>query len=148
MKASCKALFGLVVCLSSAVASAQMAPDNRGDIGLFTMPSADTARPGQVTLGLYGWKEQLVAANLVGVDNPDRTRLFSHWAGELSFGLGLTSNWDAFISAGAERYENRGGWLGGAITYVYGMRVLNLVDEPAARAVTPIGELTKRDPET
>jgi uncharacterized membrane protein len=30
-----------------------------------------------------------------------------------------------------------GGWLGGAITYVYGMRVLNLVDEPAAR-VAPI----------
>jgi uncharacterized membrane protein len=31
-----------------------------------------------------------------------------------------------------------GGWLGGAITYVHGMRVLNLVDEPAARAVSPI----------
>ena len=115
MKANCKALFGLIVCLSSAVASAQITPDNRGEIGLFTMPSADTARPGQVTLGLYGWKEQLVAANLVGVDNPDRNRLFSHWAGELSFGLGLTRNWDAFMSAGAERYENRGGWLGGAI---------------------------------
>jgi outer membrane protein OmpA-like peptidoglycan-associated protein len=118
MKANCKALFGLIVCLSSAVASAQITPDNRGEIGLFTMPSADTARPGQVTLGLYGWKEQLVAANLVGVDNPDRNRLFSHWAGELSFGLGLTRNWDAFMSAGAERYENRGGWLGGAINSI------------------------------
>ena len=31
-----------------------------------------------------------------------------------------------------------GGWLGGAITYVHGMRVLDLVDEPAARAVAPI----------
>jgi uncharacterized membrane protein len=30
-----------------------------------------------------------------------------------------------------------GGWLGGAIVYVHGMRVLNLVDEPAGRAVTP-----------
>jgi uncharacterized membrane protein len=30
-----------------------------------------------------------------------------------------------------------GGWLGGAITYVHGMRVLNLVDEPAARAAAP-----------
>jgi uncharacterized membrane protein len=31
-----------------------------------------------------------------------------------------------------------GGWLGGSITYVHGMRVLNLVDEPAARAVAPV----------
>jgi uncharacterized membrane protein len=31
-----------------------------------------------------------------------------------------------------------GGWLGGAITYVHGMRVLNLVDEPARRAAAPM----------
>ena len=30
-----------------------------------------------------------------------------------------------------------GGWLGGAITYVHGMRVLTLVDEPAEKAVAP-----------
>ena len=30
-----------------------------------------------------------------------------------------------------------GGWLGGTIVFVHGMRVLNLVDEPTARAVTP-----------
>ena len=30
-----------------------------------------------------------------------------------------------------------GGWLGGAITYVHGMRVLSLVDEPAEKAVAP-----------
>jgi uncharacterized membrane protein len=31
-----------------------------------------------------------------------------------------------------------GGWLGGAITYVHGMRVLNLIEEPAARAASPM----------
>jgi uncharacterized membrane protein len=31
-----------------------------------------------------------------------------------------------------------GGWLGGAIVFVHGMRVLNLVDEPAARAAAPL----------
>ena len=31
-----------------------------------------------------------------------------------------------------------GGWLGGAITYVHGMRVLSLPDEPAARAASPV----------
>jgi hypothetical protein len=30
-----------------------------------------------------------------------------------------------------------GGWLGGAIVFVHGMRVLSLVDEPASRAVSP-----------
>ena len=30
-----------------------------------------------------------------------------------------------------------GGTMGGSITYVHGMRVLNLVDEPARRAITP-----------
>jgi uncharacterized membrane protein len=30
-----------------------------------------------------------------------------------------------------------GGWLGGSIVFVHGMRVLSLVDEPAGRAVTP-----------
>jgi hypothetical protein len=31
-----------------------------------------------------------------------------------------------------------GGWLGGAIVYVHGMRVLNLVKEPTERAVSPV----------
>jgi uncharacterized membrane protein len=31
-----------------------------------------------------------------------------------------------------------GGWLGGTITFVHGMRVLSLVDEPAARASSPV----------
>ncbi len=31
-----------------------------------------------------------------------------------------------------------GGWLGGTITYVHGMRVLNLVEEPAHRAAAPV----------
>jgi uncharacterized membrane protein len=31
-----------------------------------------------------------------------------------------------------------GGWLGGTIVFVHGMRVLNLVKEPAARAASPL----------
>ena len=31
-----------------------------------------------------------------------------------------------------------GGWLGGVITYVHGMRVLDLPGEPTARAVSPV----------
>jgi hypothetical protein len=31
-----------------------------------------------------------------------------------------------------------GGWLGGAIVFVHGMRVLGLPKEPALRAVSPL----------
>jgi uncharacterized membrane protein len=31
-----------------------------------------------------------------------------------------------------------GGWLGGTVVFVHGMRVLNLVEEPARRAVAPV----------
>jgi len=118
MKANRKALLGLLVCLGSGVASAQVAPNNQGDIGLFTMPTADMPRPSQLNLGLYGWKEQLVAGNLAFSDTPDRSRLYSHWAGEGSIGLGLTRGWSIFVSAGEDRFESRGGWRGGAVNSV------------------------------
>jgi len=31
-----------------------------------------------------------------------------------------------------------GGWLGGTVVFVHGMRVLNLVGEPATRAASPL----------
>jgi uncharacterized membrane protein len=31
-----------------------------------------------------------------------------------------------------------GGWLGGSVVYVHGMRVLNLIQEPAGRAALPV----------
>jgi uncharacterized membrane protein len=40
-----------------------------------------------------------------------------------------------------------GGWLGGAIVFVYGMRVLKLKDEPAGRAVSPIPHAEKEGAE-
>jgi hypothetical protein len=37
-----------------------------------------------------------------------------------------------------------GGWLGGAIVFVHGMRVLSLPDEPAISAVSPGGREKER----
>ncbi len=118
MRSKRTALLGTLVCLIGAAASAQIAPNNQGDIGLFTMPTADTPRAGQVTLGAYGWKEQFVAGNLAFRNTELRRRLYSHWAGQGSVGLGLTDNWTVFASAGSERFESRGGWLGGALNGV------------------------------
>jgi uncharacterized membrane protein len=38
-----------------------------------------------------------------------------------------------------------GGWLGGTIVFVHGMRVLNLVDESALRAAAPVATPEKRE---
>jgi uncharacterized membrane protein len=38
-----------------------------------------------------------------------------------------------------------GGWLGGTIVFVHGMRVLNLVEEPAHRAVAPVPQPEKEE---
>ena len=40
-----------------------------------------------------------------------------------------------------------GGWLGGAIVFVHGMRVLNLVEEPTHRAVSPVPHPEKESAE-
>jgi uncharacterized membrane protein len=40
-----------------------------------------------------------------------------------------------------------GGWLGGSIVFVHGMRVLNLVDEPALKAAAPVATPEKKEAE-
>jgi uncharacterized membrane protein len=40
-----------------------------------------------------------------------------------------------------------GGWLGGSVVFVHGMRVLNLVEEPAERAVSPMPKPEKEEAE-
>jgi uncharacterized membrane protein len=40
-----------------------------------------------------------------------------------------------------------GGWLGGSIVFVHGMRVLNLVREPAKRAAAPVPTPEKKEAE-
>ena len=40
-----------------------------------------------------------------------------------------------------------GGWLGGAIVFTHGMRVLKLVDEPTSRAVSPLPKPEKEEAE-
>jgi uncharacterized membrane protein len=40
-----------------------------------------------------------------------------------------------------------GGWLGGTVVFVHGMRVLSLVDEPTGRAVSPVPKREKENAE-
>lgn len=147
MKAKRTALLGMLVCLAGAAASAQMAPNNQGDIGLFTMPTADSPRPGQVTFSAYGWMEQLVAGNLAFMSTDVRDRLYRHLAGEGSIGLGLAKHWSVFVSAGADQFKSSSGWLGGSIN---GIQFASAFDQNQSRKIrigTKYGFVSEVDPD-
>jgi uncharacterized membrane protein len=63
----------------------------------------------------------------------------------VSIGAGYSDGIDGVVTDGAFILTligffmlTVGGWLGGAVVFTYGMRVLNLVEEPASRATSPI----------
>ena len=65
----------------------------------------------------------------------------------VAIGAGYSDGMDGAVANGAFVLTligylvlTAGGWLGGSVVFHYGMRVLNLVEEPAHRAVSPIPE--------
>lgn len=63
----------------------------------------------------------------------------------LAIGSGYGEGMDGVVTDGAFIFTligflllTGGGWLGGTVVFHYGMRVLNLVEEPAARASSPV----------
>lgn len=63
----------------------------------------------------------------------------------LAIAIGYSDAMDGILEAGpflltlgGYALLTLGGWLGGSIVFVHGMRVLNLVEEPASRAASPI----------
>ena len=63
----------------------------------------------------------------------------------ISIGAGYEDGIDGLLGDGAFILTlvgffllTAGGWLGGTVVFHYGMRVLNLVEEPAGRATSPV----------
>jgi outer membrane protein OmpA-like peptidoglycan-associated protein len=144
MKAKRSALLALVFCMVGASAFAQIAPNNQGDIGLFTMPTADNPRGGQLTLGLYGWLERLVAGELP-TDADHVTRLYNHWAVAGSVGYGLTDRWSIFASAGWENRKSRGGWQGGIVNGLTFLAPFDVDEGRKVRIGTKVNLVTDAD---
>jgi outer membrane protein OmpA-like peptidoglycan-associated protein len=118
MRSTRAALLATVLCLTAAASLAQSAPSNGGDFGLFTMPVGVSPRAGLLGVGVYAWKQQLIAGDLADEGIDQRYRLYSHWAGDVVLTLGLTNHWSLFATAGLDRYESRGGWQGGSINAI------------------------------
>ena len=81
-------------------------------------------------------------ASLHALSNVVATAFFSiaAVAGHIPFHEARVSGGALLLTVLGFAFLTLGGWLGGAITYVHGMRVLNLADEPTHRAAAPVTE--------
>jgi uncharacterized membrane protein len=68
-------------------------------------------------------------------------------AGKGSFDAGNVETGPFVLTLAAYVLLVVGGWLGGSVVFVHGMRVLNLVDEPARKAAAPVTTPEKREAE-
>ena len=68
-------------------------------------------------------------------------------AGKESFDAGNVETGPFVLTIAGFVLLTVGGWLGGSVVFVHGMRVLNLVDEPARRAAAPVATPEKNEAE-
>jgi outer membrane protein OmpA-like peptidoglycan-associated protein len=147
MKAKRTALLGVLACLVGAAASAQLAPDNGGDIGLFSMPTADQPEPGHFTLGTYAWLQQLTAGQLPDQTTPEQNRVFRQLAFEGSVGFGFTRHWSIFASFGWDQFKSRGGWQGGGINGIPFENPFTVSQGRKLRLGTKVSFFSEADPD-
>lgn len=149
MMAKRTALLGMLICLTGVAAFGQVAvvaPNSQGDIGLFTMPTADNPRAGQFTFGVYGWLDQRVAGPLVPGD-PDRIRVFRQLSGEATFGLGLTRWWSVFVGAGIDSRRSRGDWQQGVVNGIPLVGPFDISEGRKIRIGTKFNFVSEADPD-
>ncbi len=142
-------LLGMLICLVGAAAFAQpnvIAPNMGGDIGLFTMTTADGPRAGQFTLGFYGWYSPQLAGEFSS-GQPDQTRFFVNYGGTASMGLGLTNWWSIFVSGGGQVTRSGGNWQGGYINGIPLAGPFRISEGEKIRLGTKISFHSENDPD-
>jgi outer membrane protein OmpA-like peptidoglycan-associated protein len=142
-------LLGMLICLTSVAAFAQpavIAPNLGGDIGLFTMTTADAPRAGQFTAGFYGWYAPRVAGAYFDGDlSPIRT--FNSWGANASLGLGLTNWWSIFVAGGGQTYRSGGHWQQGVINGIGLVGPFDISEGQKVRVGTKISFHSENDPD-
>jgi outer membrane protein OmpA-like peptidoglycan-associated protein len=142
-------LLGMLICLTAGAAFGQpavIAPNAGGDIGLFTMSTADGPRAGQFTLGFYGWYAPRVAGEYFAGD-PVQVRYFNQFGGAASMGLGLTDWWSVFVSGGGQVTKSGGGWQQGVIDGIGIVGPFNISEGSKIRLGTKISIHSEADPD-
>jgi outer membrane protein OmpA-like peptidoglycan-associated protein len=144
MKAPRAALLATLLCLCGAAASAQTAVTISGDVGLFTIPTADALRPGQFTLGAYFSTYGRTAGNLPFTDTTEDHREYRWTAETFSIGVGITDWWSIYASGGAEQWDTGDDWLGGTIN---GLPLAGNVDQGESQKIGLVNKFVFGDPQ-
>lgn len=105
---------------------------------LITIPTAATGFVDwiRITTGTPLWRT--ATAHMVSMLLASAVFLATAIIGKESFDEGNLSSGPYILTLIGFGLLTLGGWLGGSVVYVHGMRVLNLVEEPALRATAPV----------
>jgi uncharacterized membrane protein len=105
---------------------------------IFTVPTALTGLVEWLTIerGTELWKT--ATAHLIAMVSATVFFLIAAIIGHAQYTHGNVGGGAYTLTVIGFLLMTLGGWLGGAIVFTYGMRVLNLVGEPAGRAVAPV----------
>jgi uncharacterized membrane protein len=114
---------------------------------LFTIPTALTGFMDWLTIetGTPLWRTATV--HLITMLIASAVFLATVIAGKNSFDTGNIEAGPFVLNLVAFGLLTLGGWLGGSVVYVHGMRVLNLVTEPARTAAAPVVTPEKKEAE-
>jgi uncharacterized membrane protein len=107
---------------------------------ILTVPTALTGLLDWLTITPGTPLKRTATSHLIAMVSATVFFLLALLVGKDSFDAGNVSAGPFVLTLVGFGLLSLGGWLGGAIVYVHGMRVLSLVDEPAARAVSPLAE--------
>ena len=149
MMAKRTVLLGMLICATSVAAFGQpaaIAPNVGGDVGLFTMSTADNPRAGQFTLGMYAWYQPQIAGPFF-VNQSDKSRYFAQYGGNVSLGLGLTNWWSVFVGGGGQVTRSEGGWAAGYVNSLGIVGPFNATEGQKIRLGTKFNYQSEVDPD-
>lgn len=114
-------------------------------IGLIvTVPTALTGLLDWLTITWWTPLWRTATWHLIAMVSATIFFLLAAILGKDAFDSGSLSAGDVVLTLIGFGLLTLGGWLGGTITFVHGMRVLNLVEEPALKAAAPVATPEKR----
>jgi uncharacterized membrane protein len=105
---------------------------------IVTVPTALTGLADWLTIESGTPLKRTATSHLIAMVAASVVFLLALLVGKDSFDAGNISAGPFLLTLVGYGLLALGGWLGGAIVFVHGMRVLNLVDEPASRAASPV----------
>jgi uncharacterized membrane protein len=105
---------------------------------IFTVPTALTGLAEWLTISSGTPLKRTATAHLVAMVTATVFFLIAALAGHKGYTHGAVDAGPYILTLIGFGVMTLGGWLGGTIVFVYGLRVLNLIDEPAASAASPL----------